>query len=455
MSSLLSLLGLGAAGLSAQHAGVAVASNNAANVNSPGYSRQRLDLRAEIGPPTLGGVRTGRPERWHDELLSRRERESDAGRAQAQAFAPAMLDLEARLDGGGPPLDRRLATLWAGLERVAAMPSDSLVRAAAIAAAADLAAGFRERAEAVAAARAEADTRIRDQATAVTTAAAELAELNRQHAISPDPVIADRRDQAGRKLAELVGGTGRIDSDGHVHWTLPDGAVLVDGTRSARLEATPDPVTGWHQLTVVDGSSRRDVTTSLTGGSLAGELAFRDGEGAAAAGALDQLAVDVATAWNNVHRAHAGTDGVSGRDLFVPPTATAGAAANFAVDPGVAADPTRLATATPGAGPGDNAGALAMLGLRDQRVAGGGTQTLGDAAIDIVGRVGRRGAEAKAEVDRTTLISDHLGDLRAALSGVDIDEELSNLAQFQHGAEAMTRFIATVDGLLSDLLQRL
>jgi flagellar hook-associated protein 1 FlgK len=139
----------------------------------------------------------------------------------------------------------------------------------------------------------------------------------------------------------------------------------------------------------------------------------------------------------------------------VPPTATAGAAANFAVDPGVAADPTRLATATPGAGPGDNAGALAMLGLRDQRVAGGGTQTLGDAAIDIVGRVGRRGAEAKAEVDRTTLISDHLGDLRAALSGVDIDEELSNLAQFQHGAEAMTRFIATVDGLLSDLLQRL
>jgi flagellar hook-associated protein 1 FlgK len=314
MSSLLSLLGLGAAGLSAQHAGVAVASNNAANVNSPGYSRQRLDLRAEIGPPTLGGVRTGRPERWHDELLSRRERESDAGRAQAQAFAPAMLDLEARLDGGGPPLDRRLATLWAGLERVAAMPSDSLVRAAAIAAAADLAAGFRERAEAVAAARAEADTRIRDQATAVTTAAAELAELNRQHAISPDPVIADRRDQAGRKLAELVGGTGRIDGDGHVHWTLPDGAVLVDGTRSARLEATPDPVTGWHQLTVVDGNSRRDVTTSLTGGSLAGELAFRDGDGAAAAGALDQLAVDVATAWNNVHRAHAGTDGVSGRD---------------------------------------------------------------------------------------------------------------------------------------------
>jgi flagellar hook-associated protein 1 FlgK len=231
MSSLLSLLGLGAAGLSAQHAGVAVASNNAANVNSPGYSRQRLDLRAEIGPPTLGGVRTGRPERWHDELLSRRERESDAGRAQAQAFAPAMLDLEARLDGGGPPLDRRLATLWAGLERVAAMPSDSLVRAAAIAAAADLAAGFRERAEAVAAARAEADTRIRDQATAVTTAAAELAELNRQHAISPDPVIADRRDQAGRKLAELVGGTGShrrrrprpLDP-------APTAAVLVDGT---------------------------------------------------------------------------------------------------------------------------------------------------------------------------------------------------------------------------------
>ena len=47
MSNLLSLLGLGASGIAAQNAGVSVAANNVANVNTEGYSRERVDLRAE------------------------------------------------------------------------------------------------------------------------------------------------------------------------------------------------------------------------------------------------------------------------------------------------------------------------------------------------------------------------------------------------------------------------
>ena len=143
------------------------------------------------------------------------------------------------------------------------------------------------------------------------------------------------------------------------------------------------------------------------------------------------------------------------RPLFTPLAAAAGAATAIAVDPALIADPDRLATAAAGAGPGDNRGALALLALRDQRVASGGTQTLSDAALDLVGSLGRRAHDAQAETDRATIISDHLGDLRDALSGVDLDEEMSNLVKFQHGAEAMTRFLSTVDGMLGDLLNRL
>ena len=45
MSDLMSLLSLGSAGLAAQNNGVAVASNNAANANTEGYSRQTLRLQ--------------------------------------------------------------------------------------------------------------------------------------------------------------------------------------------------------------------------------------------------------------------------------------------------------------------------------------------------------------------------------------------------------------------------
>lgn len=455
MSDLLSLLGLGAAGLSAQHTGVAVASNNAANVNTPGYSRQRVDLRAELAAPLVGGVRSLAPERYQDLMLASRERDAAGTLGSASAQAPALLDLEARIDGAGESIDTRVAALWAGLERVSAMPTDSLLRDAAIAAAKNLADGLRERSAAVAAARSDADARIADHAAQATALAKELAALNTQITIDGDPVLRDRRDLAAKQLAELTGGSGRVDPDGRLRWVLPDGGVLVDGNHAASLEATPDPVTGYRKIELVDGRTRRDVTTSLTGGRLAGEIAFRDGDAATAAANLDQLAFDLTTSVNAVHQANAGLDGVAGRPLFTPLAAAAGAATAIEVAPAVIANPDQLATAAVGAGPGDNQGALALLGLREQRVASGGTQTLSDAAIDLIGSLGRRAHDAQAEVDRSTIVADHLGDLRDALSGVDLDEEMSNLVKFQHGSEAMTRFLSAIDGMLGDMLDRL
>jgi len=67
----------------------------------------------------------------------------------------------------------------------------------------------------------------------------------------------------------------------------------------------------------------------------------------------------------------------------------------------------------------------------------------------------RATADAHAEQTRERDLAGHLGGLRDALSGVDLDEEMSNLVRFQHGAEAMTRFISTIDGMLGDLLNRL
>ena len=455
MSDLLSLLGLGAAGLSAQHTGVSVASNNAANVNTLGYSRQRVDLRAELAAPLVGGVRSLAPDRYQDLMLASRERDAAGSLGSASAQAPALLDLEARIDGAGESIDARIAALWAGLERVSAMPTDALLRDAAIDAATNLADGMAERAAAIDAARGDADARVRDHTAQASAIAQELAKLNKQITIDGDPVLRDRRDLAAKQLAELIGGSGRIDPDGRLRWVLPDGGVLVDGNHAASLEAMPDPATGYRRVELVDGGSRRDVTTSLVGGRLAGEITFRDGDAAAAAADLDQLAFDLTTSVNAVHLANAGLDGVSGRPLFTPLAGPAGAATAIAVDPAVIANPDQLATAAVGAGPGDNRGALALLGLREQRVASGGTQTLTDAAIDLIGSLGRRAHESQAETDRATLVSDHLGDLRDAISGVDLDEEMSNLVKFQHGAEAMTRFLSAVDGMLGDMLARL
>lgn len=455
MSDLLSLLNLGSAGIAAQNGGVSVASNNVSNVNTPGYSRQRVDLEALPGTPLAGGVRAGEAQRIASSLLAERIRTSGGALAMARAFAEALSDVEHRLVGSGATIDEQIATLYARLGQVAATPTDAHARDAVLAAARDLVAGIRRRAADAGAARTEADARIRDNATRATALAKQLAATNKAIATSNDPVLRDQRDETARQLVELTGGKARIDADGQMRFVLDGGAVLVDGTRAAALTATPDATTGVVRLAVVDGASQRDVTSQIAGGAIGGDLTFRDQTLARTIGQLDQLAYDVTSGFNAVHTANAGTDGVTGRPMFTPLGGVAGAATAIELDPGLAADPSRLATAAPGAGPGSNAGALALFGLANQRTASGGTRTLTDAALDIVADVALASADARADVTRGELVGEHLTGLRDSLSGVDLQEEMTNLARFEHASSAMVKFVATIDDMLGSLIAQL
>ena len=331
----------------------------------------------------------------------------------------------------------------------------SASRDAVVAAARDLVAGIQRRAANVAAARREADARIRDGATTASALAKQLAAANTAVAKSSDPVARDHRDLIAKQLGNLVGGQARIDRDGQMRFVLDGGAVLVDGNRAASLTATPDPTTGVARLEVVDGGSRRDVTGAIGGGPLGAGLRFRDQTLAQVGSQLDQVAFDVASSFNAVHTANAGLDGGTGRPMFAPIAQVAGAASVIAVDPALSADSKLLALGAPGAGPGDNRGALALFSIGTQNVAAGGTRTLGDAALDIVSGVALAGADAKASVTRDGLVAEHLAGLRDSLAGVDTQEELTNLARFEHASTAMAKFVSTIDGMLGSLIDRL
>jgi flagellar hook-associated protein 1 FlgK len=440
MSDLLSLLSLGSAGIAAQNTGVGVASNNVANVNTEGYSRQRVDLESLVGSPLVGGVRSGTPDRLASSLLGGRMRASAGSLAMSTAFSNAHTDLEARLVQSGPSLDGQLGTMMSRLQQVSAAPTDPSMREAVVESIRELVAGMRQRGEQLDAAISEANQRIRDNARAASDLAQQLADTNLAVAKSDDPVLRDHRELIAGKLSELVGGKARVDGDGQMRFVLDNGAVLVDGKHAQKLTATPDPVTQNTKLTI----GTRDVAT--LGGSIGADLQFRDGTLATAKTDLDQLAFDMANQMNTVHAGNVGLDGTTGNLLFVAPTGVAGAAAALEIDPALDADTSKLATRGPGGGPGDNAGALALIGT---------SQTYANRAIDLVAKVATEGARARGDVTRDTLVNEHLAGLRDSLSGVDIQEELANLARFQHASSAMTSFVSTIDQMLGDLIDRL
>jgi flagellar hook-associated protein 1 FlgK len=240
-----------------------------------------------------------------------------------------------------------------------------------------------------------------------------------------------------------------------MRFVLDGGAVLVDGTHAATLQTTPNATTGFSDVEVVDGNTTRDVTQQIGGGSIGADLAFRDGTAATAASQLDQLAYDISTSFNGVSTSNAALNGTTGHAMFVAPSQVKGAAAAFAIDPSLAASSDNLALAAPGAGSGDNTGGLALFALASQTVASGGTQTLTDASLSILGKVGTAVSDAKDDVTRDQTVSDNLSSLQESLSGVDTNEELTNLARFQNTSQAMTKFVSTINDMLTNLIQSL
>lgn len=453
MSGLSGLLDLGAGALLAQTAGISVVGRNTANVNTEGYSRESVLLRAELG--NSGGVSARGVVRSQDQLLATRERQADGSRAFSQDLSARLSALEGALTSNGAGMSDAMAAFFGGMIELASAPGDATLRQKAVGLAQNAGAAFRDASSTITGAIGESNAAISDYATRASGLAKELAALNDQSNGS-DPTIADRRDLVARKLTELVGGKARIDRDGLMRFTLENGAVLVDGDRAATMRAVVDPADpNRSRVELVDGNHRDDVTAGMQRGRIAAQLDFRDNVAGKALQQLDQLAFDFGEQLNQVHRNNEALDGSSGRDLFVPAAQVEGAAAAFAVDPDLAANPSLLAGRGPGLGANDGSGFLALADLKDSTLAGGGTRTFVDEAISAYSMIGAEAARASSDLTVAETRSDMLASLRDSVSGVSLEEELARLAQFQHAAEASAKFVSVVDDLMSSLTNQL
>lgn len=455
--SLAGLLNIGLSGLGAARAGIATHGRNAANANTPGYVREQVNLQSGRGAPLDGGVMVRDISRAADPFLSSQERTSDGVLGRSDTMKATFEALEARIAAQGHNLVEAIAALFGGISELESAPADPVLRQDVIGKAQGVASTFQSAAGAVTEAQGLTDAQLSALASEATRIAGALAGTNAAAASpSPDPAVLDQRELLARQLAAITGGQARVDSDGHMRFVLDNGAVLVDGNKAAEIRATADNTLGGHvRIDLVDGPHVTDVTGQMVSGKMGGLLAVRDGALESARTAIDQLAYDFSTAMNTAHRQGQGLDGQTGIALFNDPLLVDGAAAAMQVDANVAADHRNLATGTVGAGPADNGGARALSALASQRLAGGGTRSFTDHAIDILSSVGHAAALAGSEHDVALSRSTALQAIRDDRSGVSMEDELAGLAQFQHAHEAAVRFLAAVDETFSDLLQRL
>lgn len=107
------------------------------------------------------------------------------------------------------------------------------------------------------------------------------------------------------------------------------------------------------------------------------------------------------------------------------------------------------------ANPGDGSAALAIAAVRNQNVMIGPSKSFDEYFADSVAGIGLKGETAERALETENLIMKDLEDLRQAISGVNIDEELAQMIKFQHGYTAASRFITEVTKMLDTIINRM
>lgn len=117
-------------------------------------------------------------------------------------------------------------------------------------------------------------------------------------------------------------------------------------------------------------------------------------------------------------------------------------------------DPTKLASATSFA-PGDNSNALALVGLRSSKVMSSGASTLEEYYQGSVGALAVETEQHLNDFSGQQFRMDLLENQRQEVSGVNIDEEMVKMIDYQRTYQASARFISVVDDMLNTLVNGL
>ena len=252
----------------AQRRALDVTGQNIANVNSEGYSRQRVDLQAIGGsvipafystsPGVGAGVSADSVTRIRDAFLEGRGHTEHANSARMTAEADALgLVEQAFREPGETGIQALLTDMWNGWEDVANNPKDDAARAQVIQQLDTLIGGLHFSHEALGSqwgqTRENLDVLVKDvNASATTIAALNKAIKGANQSGLPANDLADQRDLLITKLAGQVGATVQPGDHGVVN-VVVGGMTLVSGSTVSKLAV--EGAIGPDQI-AVDGKPR-------------------------------------------------------------------------------------------------------------------------------------------------------------------------------------------------------
>lgn len=445
-------------------------SHNIANKNTEGYSRQRTESFSNVpygtGKTRIGtGARTASIQRVNNPYMEKQlgQEKSQLGFLSGQQNSLMRLEQvynEQQVEG----INHSMVKFFNSFRELSTSP-ESMPKRIAVKESADLMArDFNRVAEQLKDIRSDVNAQAGITVNEINSTVQELASLNGQvQKIEIGGGFAnderDRRDLLIKKLGELVDIKWTEGDDRTVTISTGSNAILLAGTDGRRLEAVPTGATD----TKAEGdfdiiyhhheyAEPLVITDRITGGRLGGMLQVRDRDVRDFQDKINGLAYEISKQVNEVHSQGYDTFNRTGNAFFDPLASAQDAAERMTIHGAVKGDVGRIAAGIDPNAPGDNRLAHQIAELQHKKTFVDGTTSLDEYYNGIVAEMGLRTEKANHLFETQQGVVTQLENLRESYSGVNVDEEVASMIEWQKQFDASARIIRTADEMLETVI---
>lgn len=456
--------------MQAQMTGVEVTGQNLANVSTTGYTRQTVDIQASpdistsIGDEGTGANAVAIQQAVNSMLngqIVTQQSSSSYWSAQQSALQSLQTNLDEFLNGTASTssgstnttsdtgLAGQLSSLFDDFQAVATSPTSISARQELISQAQTLASTFNQVDSQFGATRTSLNSSVTNAVSSANQLLSGIAQLNGQISSAefsggtPNDLL-DEQQQDLQNLAKLTNIQTSTGSNGAVDVSI-GGQSLVSGDKVLDTLQTYDASgNGSGQLLVQTATGGVDLT--LTGGSIQGTIDTRDGELTTMQKSINTLASSLITQVNSVNSGGYSLTGTTGTDFF-----TGTDASNISVNQSLVNDPSLVQASGSATASGDNTVALQLADLGSATQSNLDGQTFGDSYGETVAALGDALSNANTQVANQSAVSNMLSTQQSSVSGVNIDQEMTNLIGFQRAYEASAELVTTVNQMMETL----
>lgn len=446
--------------------GVSVAGQNLANVNTAGYARQTVDIQTSpdimttVGPEGTGSE-VASIQQAVDTLLNGQiqGQQSVSGywNGQQSALESIQDELDEFLSSTGSNsssssdsttssgLSTLLNTVFNDFQSVATSPTSVAARQSLISDAQNLASAFNQINSSLDQENTTLNTSLSNDVDSANQLISGIASLNQQISAAEFSGgnandLLDQQQQDLNNLAQLTDIQTTTGADGAVNVSI-GGQTLVSGSQVVNTLQTYDPGNG---NLLVQTSAGTALT--LTGGSMQGTIDARDGTLATLQNSVNTLASSLITQVNSIYSTGYSLTGSTGGSFF-----TGTDASNIAVYSNLINDPSLFQASESGAN-GDNSVALQLAELANATQSNLQNETFSGSLDQTIGNFGDALQTANSQVNNQAAVMNMLTNQQSSISGVSLDQEMTNLLSFQQAYEASAELVTTVNQMLGDTL---